>query len=222
MSDASLRRAYGFWAHVYDLVVGGVGFARRRSLEVLAPRPGERVLVVGVGTGLDLPHLPRHARYEAVDLTRAMLRRARRRSERLGFPLPLLEASAASLPLADACFDAAILHLILAVVPDPAVALREVERVLRPGGRAVVWDKMLPDGGRPSALRRLAHALTHRHLTGFLLDLPSALAAAPSLRVTHREPSIFGGMWQIVLLEKTSLPASAVAEIPCGRRSQAS
>ena len=202
MSDASLRRAYGFWAAFYDLVVGGLGAARRRSLGCLALRPGERVLLVGAGTGLDLPHLPRHSRYDAVDLTPGMLRRARRRAERLDLPIHATLASAASLPFADGRFDAAILHLILAVVPDPVAALREVERTLRPGGRAIVWDKMLPGGGRPSLLRRGVHALTHRHLTGFLLDLPAALAAAPSLRVTHREPSIFGGMWQIVLLEK--------------------
>lgn len=204
MSDASLRRAYGFWAVFYDAVVGGIGAARRRSLECLAPRPGERVLLVGAGTGLDLPHLPRHALYDAVDLTAAMLRRARRRAERLDFPIHAVQASAAALPFADGRFDAAILHLILAVVPDPAVALREVERTLRPGGRAVVWDKMLSGGGPPSLLRRGLHALTHRHLTGFLLDLPATLAAAPSLRVTHREPSIFGGMWQVVLLEKAA------------------
>ncbi|MGD0483111.1 MAG: methyltransferase domain-containing protein [Gemmatimonadales bacterium] len=204
MSDASLRRAYGFWAFFYDVIVGGIGYARRRSIETLAPLPGERVLLLGVGTGLDLPHLPRHARYDAVDLTAAMLRRARHRAERLDFPITLTEASAASLPFADGRFDAAILHLILAVVPDPAMALHEMERTLRPGGRAVVWDKMLPFGGRPSLLRRGAHALTHRHLTGFLLDLPATLAAAPSLRVTQREPSIFGGMWQVVLLEKAS------------------
>jgi len=85
-------------------------------------------------------------------------------------------------------------------VPDPTAALREVARVLRPGGRAVIWDKMLREGRGPSLVRRAVHALTHRHLTGFLLDLGAALETAPALRVTHREPSIFGGMWQIVLL----------------------
>ena len=202
MSDASLRRAYGFWAPFYDLIVGGVGHARRRSLGLLAPRAGEHVLLVGLGTGLDLPHLPAGACYEGVDLTPAMLLRARRRARSLGLSLRTAEASASALPFAGGRFDAAILHLILAVVPDPAAALREVARVLRPGGRAVVWDKMLADDARPSLVRRAVHALTHRHLTGFMLDLPATLAAAPSLRIAHREPSIVGGMWQIVLLEK--------------------
>jgi phosphatidylethanolamine/phosphatidyl-N-methylethanolamine N-methyltransferase len=203
MSDASLRSAYAVWALGYDSLFGAAtDRARRRSIALLAPRAGERVLLVGVGTGLDLPHLPRHAAVRAVDLTAAMLRRARRRARRLALPVALAQASAAALPFADGGCDAVLLHLILAVVPDPAAALREVARVLRPGGRAVIWDKILPDGRRPSLLRRAAHVLTHRHLTGFLFDLSAALQAAPTLRVTHREPSLFRGMWQIVVLEK--------------------
>lgn len=202
MSDRSLRAAYSFWAPLYDAIVGGVGHARRRSIEVLAPRAGERILIVGVGTGLDLPLLPRHAAYEAVDLTPAMLRRAERRAARLGLPLVALEASASALPFEDARFDAAILHLVLAVVPDAPAALGEVRRVLKPGGRAVVWDKMRRPGRRPSLFRSAVHALTHRHLTGFMLDFHRAVAAVGALRVTHDEPSVCGGMWRIVLLEK--------------------
>jgi hypothetical protein len=55
MSDASLRRAYGFWDFFYDVLVGGTGATRRRSLATLAPRSGERVLVVGVGPASILP-----------------------------------------------------------------------------------------------------------------------------------------------------------------------
>jgi ubiquinone/menaquinone biosynthesis C-methylase UbiE len=202
VSDRSLRAAYSFWAPLYDAFVGGIGRGRRRSIAVLAPRAGERVLIVGVGTGLDLPHLPRHASYDAVDITPAMLRRAARRAARLGLPLVALEASAAALPFEDAHFDAVILHLILAVVPDPRAALGEVQRVLKPGGRAVVWDKMRPPGRSPSLFRRAAHALTHRHLTGFMLDFYGTVEAVGGLRITHDEPSVFGGMLRIVLLEK--------------------
>jgi phosphatidylethanolamine/phosphatidyl-N-methylethanolamine N-methyltransferase len=205
MSDVSLRAAYSVWALGYDVFLGSTtSRARRRSVELLALRAGERVLLVGVGTGLDLPHLPRHSRYQAVDLTPAMLRRAGRRAAQLDLPIALAEASASVLPFEDEGFDAVILHLILAVVPDPAAALREVARVLRPGGRAVIWDKKLMEGRRPTLIRRAVHALTHRHLTGFLFDLDATLEAAPALRITHREPSIFGGMWQVVLLDKLS------------------
>ena len=77
MSDAALRAAYSVWALGYDAVFGSAtSRARRRSIELLAPHAGERVLLVGVGTGLDLTYLPRHSTYQAVDLTPAMLRRA--------------------------------------------------------------------------------------------------------------------------------------------------
>jgi len=203
LSDASLRAAYSRFAPLYDFFVGGIGRARERSIAVLAPRDGERVLLVGVGTGLDLTHLPRHAAYEAVDITPAMLVRAERRAARLALPLVVHEASASALPFEDARFDAAILHLILAVVPDPLAALGEVQRVLKPGGRAVVWDKMRRPGRHPSLFRRALHGLTSRWLTGFMLDLNGAVAATGGLRVTHDEPSVFGGMWRIVLLEKS-------------------
>jgi phosphatidylethanolamine/phosphatidyl-N-methylethanolamine N-methyltransferase len=203
VSDASLRRAYTVFAPLYDWLFGrATGGGRRRSLDLLRIRPGERVLLLGVGTGLDLPHLPGEVAYEGVDLARAMLRRAVRRAERLGLRFVAHEASASALPVEAGRFDAAILHLILAVVHDPVAALKEVERVLRPGGRAVIWDKMLRDGGRPSRFRRAVHALTHRWATGVLLDLPAVLRATPSLCVTHRESSLFGGTWQIVVLEK--------------------
>jgi len=203
LSDASLRAAYSRFAPLYDFFVGGVGPARRRSIEVLSPRAGERVLLVAVGTGLDLPHLPRHAAYEAVDITPAMLVRAERRAARLALPVVAHEASASALPFEDERFDAVILHLILAVVPDPLAALREVRRVLKPGGRAVVWDKMLRPGRRPSLFRRAVHGLTSRWMTGFMLDLHGTVAAIGGLRVVHDEPSAFLGMFRIVLLEKT-------------------
>lgn len=210
MSDASLRRAYTAVAPFYDLLFARVtAGGRRRAVELLAVGAGERVLLLGAGTGLDLRHLPRGAVYHGVDLTPGMLRRAARRAERLGLDFAAHRASVAALPFPSGRFDAAVLHLILAVVPEPVAALREVERVLRPGGRAVVWDKLLRDGSRPSLLRRALHGVTHRWATGFLLDLSVALRATPALRITAREPSLLGGLWQILLLEKAGHPGAA-------------
>jgi ubiquinone/menaquinone biosynthesis C-methylase UbiE len=67
-----------------------------------------------------------------------------------------------ALDLPDGSFDAAILHMVLEVIPDPVRCLREAARVLRPGGRLAVFDKFLPEGRRPGPLTRLGL---------FLLDL---------------------------------------------------
>jgi ubiquinone/menaquinone biosynthesis C-methylase UbiE len=65
-----------------------------------------------------------------------------------------------ALKFPDASFDAVILHLIVAVIPDPVKCLREAARVLRPGGRAVIFDKFVPDDQRPPLALRLPNPLT--------------------------------------------------------------
>jgi ubiquinone/menaquinone biosynthesis C-methylase UbiE len=101
--------------------------ARRRAL--LADVRG-RVLEVGAGTGLNLPHYPREADLTLTEPDPAMLRRLRRRA-------PAVAAPAEALPFDDASFDVVVSTLVLCTVADPAAAVREMRRVLRPGGRLV-------------------------------------------------------------------------------------
>jgi ubiquinone/menaquinone biosynthesis C-methylase UbiE len=131
-----------------------------------------------------------------------MLERAKRRARRLGIALDSHVASADLLPFPDGSLDAAILHLILAVVPDPVAALKEVARVLRRGGRVTVLDKFVARGARPSLARRALDRVFRPILTGFVLDLYEIVAAVPALTVTHDEPSLAGGVWRIARLER--------------------
>jgi phosphatidylethanolamine/phosphatidyl-N-methylethanolamine N-methyltransferase len=198
------RARYTLLAPVYD-VVAGFGAQRRRSLALLAARPGERVLIVGCGTGGDLPYLDAGAQVTAVDLTPAMVERTRRRAAALGRAVDARVMDAQSLEFADASFDAVVLHLILAVVPDPAAAIREAERVLRPGGRAVVFDKWVADDREPSLFRRAGNLVANLVATDITRRL-GPLVAATSLRLEHREPTGLGGFFSIALLRK---PAGA-------------
>jgi phosphatidylethanolamine/phosphatidyl-N-methylethanolamine N-methyltransferase len=149
------RFRYTLWAPFYDRVTR-LHRERRRSIELLSLRPGERVLLIGCGTGADLPFLPAEVRVLATDLTPAMLRQARVHA-RPGVEFRVMDGHALDLP--DGSFDAAILHMVLEVIPDPARCLREAARVLRPDGRLAVFDKFLPDGHRPGPLSRLGLAL---------------------------------------------------------------
>ncbi len=162
--------------------------------------PG-RVLLAGVGTGLDLPHLPAQHQYVGIDLNRAMLRRALPRAKSVDFAP--VQGDAQRLPFADASFDMAILHLILAVVPEPAHCLSEVARVLRPGGQLLVFDKFL-QRGQTALLRRLANPLLRRVATRLDVVFEDVLAAAPALRVLHDQPALAGGWFRTIRLSKSA------------------
>ena len=114
----SLKHTYTLIAPFYDAMLSrATQAARKRSLDALPAIPG-RVLLAGVGTGLDLPNLPAQHHYVGLDLTHAMLRRALPRVGAADFRA--VQGDAQRLPFADASFDSAVLHLILAVVPEPA------------------------------------------------------------------------------------------------------
>jgi phosphatidylethanolamine/phosphatidyl-N-methylethanolamine N-methyltransferase len=194
------RVRYTLMAPLYDRVAGFQP-QRLRSIQLLAPRPGERILVDGCGTGADLAFLPAEARVTATDLTPAMVERTRRRAQALGRTVDARVMDAQALELADDGFDAVVLHLILAVVPDPVAAIREAARVLRPGGRAVVFDKWVPDDGDPSLARRAANLVSRVVATEITRKL-GPLADAAGLAVEHREAAGGAGFFSIALLRK--------------------
>lgn len=206
IGNALNRLRYTFWSPGYDLVGRRFDRLRRRSIALLELKPGERVLLIGAGTGGDLPYLPEYVDVLATDLTPAMLARARARA-RPGVRLAVMDGQALELP--DASFDAVILHLILAVIPDPARCLREAARVLRPGGRIVVMDKFLSEGVRPSLLRRLANVVTGLAATEINRRIGDILAgAAAPLTVVRDEAAALGGFFRILLLRKHDPAAS--------------
>ena len=193
------RARYSFWSPVYDQVAGFSG-PRRDAIERLALRAGERVLLVGVGTGLDLPLLPPGVDVTGIDLTPAMLARAARRAAP-GTKLAVMDAQA--LDFADRSFDAVILHLILAVVPDGARCLAEAARVLAPEGRMSVFDKFLSDGAAPSFARRIANIPVRLLATDLNRSFGDLLhrSAAP-LEIEENLAASWGGFFRRILLRR--------------------
>ncbi|MBI3993225.1 MAG: methyltransferase domain-containing protein [Candidatus Lambdaproteobacteria bacterium] len=150
---ALTRRRYDRIAPIYDLVEWGMEWRFvpwRRALWALV-RPGH-VLEVGVGTGKNLPYHPPDAEMTAIDLSPRMLERARRRARRLGSAARIELADVQALPFPDASFDTAAATFVFCSVPDPVLGLRELRRVLRPGGRLLLLEHVLSE--RPW-LRRL-------------------------------------------------------------------
>jgi ubiquinone/menaquinone biosynthesis C-methylase UbiE len=137
---------------------------RQRLREILKPEPGERVLEVGPGTGYhSLPvaaWISPAGTLEVVDVIPEWLDHTVREAERQGLTnIVPTRADATSLPFEDRSFDRAFLVQVLGEVPDQNAALRELGRVLKPGGRLVVGESVLdPHVVTLRALRRRAGA----------------------------------------------------------------
>jgi phosphatidylethanolamine/phosphatidyl-N-methylethanolamine N-methyltransferase len=199
------RLRYTVWAPIYDALVGVVGFtsARRDSIERLGLRDGDRVLIVGAGTGLDLEFVPPGVLISAVDVTPAMLKRLIRRAAHGGRLVSTQVMDARRLTFPDGSFDAVIMHLIVAVMPQPELGLKEAARVLRAGGRIAIFDKFLDDRELPSSARRLVNIVT-RTLFSDINRRLGPLVHGTGLVVERNEPARFGGMFRSVTLSKPS------------------
>jgi ubiquinone/menaquinone biosynthesis C-methylase UbiE len=117
----------------------------RRLDALLSARPGERILEVGPGTGLQALHvaslLGASGRLDIVDIQQPMLDHVMRRAAaKKSGPIVPARADARELPFDDGSFDAAYLVTVLGEIPGPAAAIREIRRVLKPGGRLVVGE----------------------------------------------------------------------------------
>ncbi len=195
-----LRWSYSLIAPLYDLVVSApLSRARERSLRSLPADKENKVLLSGIGTGLDLPLLPGLHRYTALDFNAAMLHRARSRGAALQVDWVLGDSMA--LPFADGCFDHVVLHLILAVVPQSALCLGEAARVLKSGGTVIIMDKFLRSQ-QTALLRRALNPLSRRIATRMDVVFEEVLNEVPQLQTISDTPLLAGGWFRGIVLKK--------------------
>jgi phosphatidylethanolamine/phosphatidyl-N-methylethanolamine N-methyltransferase len=137
LDQASIVEAYRRWAGVYDTVFGGISSkGRLRAVSLINRLPGTDVLEVGVGTGLALPHYNPDKRVTGIDLSKEMLRKARKRTREDGLTnvRALHEMDAEATSFDENAFDIAVGMFVASVVPNPRRLLAEMRRLVRPGG----------------------------------------------------------------------------------------
>lgn len=139
-----VRHRYDRIAAVYDLMESLMELrARKWRAELWSRVPPGRVLELGAGTGKNIPYYPREAEIVATDISPRMLERARRRARRLGRDVDLRIVDAQQLPFPDESFDTIVTTFVFCSIPDPARALAEARRVLRPGGRLPLLEHVI-------------------------------------------------------------------------------
>lgn len=168
--DQTTARIWDRQSRTYDLFARGQERRWARWKEALFAKIAGRTLLVAVGTGLDIAFLPPGREIVAVDISAAMLARARPRALRYPGTLELLQADVTALPLASATFDTALTSCTFCSVPDPIAGLRELLRVVRPGGRLLMFEHT---DSHHWAIHPLLVAMTllTRHVAGITTEL---------------------------------------------------
>jgi phosphatidylethanolamine/phosphatidyl-N-methylethanolamine N-methyltransferase len=199
----SLKHSYTLLAPIYDYIVSGpLDAARKNSILSIKDTSNKKILVNGIGSGLDIPHLPQNAKYTGTDITPAMLKLAQRRALKHSFSIDLICADSQNLPFNDGEFDVVIMHLILAVVPQPNLALKEANRVLKTGGSLYILDKFLKPG-EFAPIRKIINVISQHIATRLDVVFEDILEQAPSLKVVSNKPALADGWFRLIELEKS-------------------
>ena len=142
MEADAVRRAYKRWAPIYDNTFGKIADAGRQQAVDLVNGLGGRVLEVGVGTGMSLPNYDAGVSVTGIDLSTAMLAKARKRvaKGRLSNVEAVLEMDASEMDFDDGAFDVVVAMYVLTVVPDPKAVMAELTRVCKPGGDVIILN----------------------------------------------------------------------------------
>lgn len=190
-------------ASVYDLTFGpALHPGRVQALKRMQMHPGDRILEVGVGTGINAVLYPRFTDVTGIDFSAGMLEKARERVARKGVTnVRLLQMDAQDLKFHDNSFDIVYAPYLISVVPDPIKVAEEMRRVCRPGGRIIFLNHFLSPNNLLSKAERMISPLTV-HI-GFKsdLDLPAFLAQADLQPISIEKVNI-PRIWSLVTCVK--------------------
>jgi len=198
-----VARVYENLAWVYDLTFGpALHPGRVDAIERMGIKAGDRVLEVGVGTGINTTLYPPDCAVTGIDFSSSMLEKAHDRIARKGVRnVRLLQMDAQNMKFADDSFDIVYAPYVISVVPDPVAVTREMYRVCRPGGKIIILNHFRSKSRVGSWLETIIAPFTL--YLGFKsdLDLPAFLVQA-NLKPVSIEKVNVPRIWSLVTCVK--------------------
>lgn len=195
------RIRYTIYTPGYDSIARIFKDSRKKSIDSLQIQFGDKVLIIGAGTGLDLEFLPADCEITATDLTPSMVERVKKRNQTLNLKVQAIVMDGQALAFEEGSFDKIILHLILAVIPDPVACIKEAARVLKQGGTVAIFDKFVPVGRKISLRRRLANLFANFFVSDITRDIESIVKNS-GLKVLSDKEADFNRNFRLITLKK--------------------
>lgn len=157
MDIESVKTSYARWAPVYDKTFGQATKAGRKHAVDYINRRSGKVLEVGVGTGLSLPHYNPALSVTGIDFSSEMLEKARKRVDesKLDHVKELRQMDARDLDFPDNHFDTVTAMHIVSVVPEPERVMAEIARVCKPGGKVVITNHFARETGALAVIEKM-------------------------------------------------------------------
>jgi len=201
MSEPATGKLYDLWSWFYDATFGALVHSRHlRAMDELRLSPGDRVLDLGVGTGMTLPRYPHDVRVVGMDLSAGMLGKAKDKCEQDGLDhVQLIQGDAMHPPFADGSFDHVLIAHTVSVVSEPNRLMQWARRLVKPGGSIILLNHFRSTHRLMAWLETIFNPLFVKIGWRSDLSLEECLDGV-DLHVRYRFKNSAIDVWQIVVL----------------------
>ena len=204
MNNSWNKVIYKMWSPVYDYIFNSGSFLtiRKQILQDVPLSNQHKALFVGVGTGADLELIDhKHLDITAIDLSLRMLNKAKQKFQ--NSLVKFFEMDAQNMNFNSEEFDFVFAHLILSVVPNPEQCFQEMKRVLKPGGKIIIFDKFAPRDNRLSPIKRLLRPAISFLGTDIGVSFEEIFKNNRENLVMEEDvPVMFNGMYRKIVIRK--------------------
>jgi len=206
MRESTTRKLYNLWSKFYDYTFGALVIQRQaRAHNELRLKPGDRILDMGVGTGMTLKYYPNNVTVVGLDISAGMLRKAKRKLTKLNQNnIHLIQGDAITPPLLEHSFDHILITHVISVVSEPNRLLESAQRLLKPDGRVVILNHFESTNSIVRFFERIMNPLFVKIGWRSDLRLADILKVTPLHVEYHFKMDLFD-LWQIVVLSNTHI-----------------